>query len=467
MRVLRISVSLLGLGLLLSTLSGCMMAAHAVLAPALDSVIQSQVENNATAESMGVSTAPYRPMDCASLTRTAEAYAKDQYSPEHDALTSRYFGWQIDAINQVRAEKACSGDAAAQAAAPTVQLYGFCYYSPVGNGADPDDYDTYITPDFLYQAGDYTVHGQAQTEFTAYLRTVRGLSQSNGSCMMEDSLAKLAGLRDKVSAESDNIVGNDDIVISWQPSVMPATVPAQAQVQAPAAARAPAAVAASVPAAASAPTPLTSGRGWLGAYLQEPSPLLARELGLPGTQGALLLGVASDSAAARAGLRSLDVIQSMDGQAIANHQQLIQLLAAKTAGTTVALQVWRGQRQESVSVVLSATPTPSKIASGPGYCYAILPVNGPDQINWVSSPFPVPDTTTVGLQARGKIVGEQFRTFLLGLGMANQVGQKAGYGICNAGLGNVESSRNEMVKLADSSAHKSARIELVSLVWQP
>lgn len=468
MRLLRVSLALSSLGLLMSTLSGCMTAAHAVLAPAMNSAFQNIHEANATPESMGVSTASYRSMDCATLDRLVETYTKEQYSPQHDAMTSKYFGWQIDAANQVRGEKACSGDAAAQAAAPKVQLYGFCYHSPLGNSGDPDDYDTYITPNFLYRIDGNADSTQLGAEFSAYLRSSTGMNNVNALCAREDSLAKLDAWRDKVSAENDNLVGNDDIAIAWQPTEQ-AVVPAVAPVVAPVA---PVAVSAAPTAAAStvaAPTPVTAvaGRGWLGAYLAQASPLLARELGLANTQGALLLGVANDSAAAHAGLRSLDVVQSMDGQAIANHQQLIQLLSAKTAGTTVALQVWRGRRQESLSAVLSATPTPSKVAPGPGYCYAVLPVNGPDQINWVSSPFPVPDTTTVGLQARSKIVGEQFRSFLLGLGMTNQVGQKAGYGICNAGLGNVEYFRNEMVKQADSAAQKEARIELVPLVWQP
>lgn len=471
MRVLKTSLALMSLGLLMSTLSGCVAsAAHAVFAPALDSAIQSHVENNATAESMGVSTTPYRTMDCASLDRNLEAYRRDQYKPEHSALTSKYFGWQIDAMNQVRAEKACDGDAAAQAAAqaaaPKLQLYGFCYYSPVGNGADPDDYDTYITPNFTYPVADYTAVAQAQTEFTAYLRTTSGLGQAHGICMVEGSLASLDALRSKVSAESDFLVGNDDVAIAWQPSA-PSVAPV-APAPTTAAAPAPQVVAAAAP---SAPVPgvapSASGRGWLGAYLGDPTPRLAQELGLQGTQGALILGVAKDSAASRTGLRSLDVVQSMDGQTIANHQQLLQLIAAKPAGASVAFEVWRERRTQSFTALLSATATPSQIASGPGYCYAVLATDGMNQIAWLSSPFPVPDTTTSGLQARGKIVGEQFRSFIMSLGMASEIGNRMGFGICNAGLGNVEFSRNAMVEAGKSAAYANANVEQVSLVWQP
>jgi membrane-associated protease RseP (regulator of RpoE activity) len=468
MRVLRTSLALVTLGLLMSSLSGCVaQAVHAVVAPAMNSAFENIHEANATPESMGVSTAQYRGMDCASLTRTAEAYRQDQYNPQHTPLTSRYMGWQIDAINQVRAEKACDGDAAAQAAAPKVQMYGFCFYSPVGSGDDPDDYDTYITPNFPYLVDDYTATGLAQAEFTDYLKSTRGMRAPNGICMAEDNLAKLEPLRERVSAEGDSILGNDDIQIAWQPSERPAAMQAPTQAAPPAAALPPVAAVAGAAIAPSAPVPATSGRGWLGVYPGSLTPILTRELGLQSMQGALVLGVSKDGAGARAGLRALDVIQSLDSQPIISDQQFLQLLAAKTAGTTVTLQVWRGHRQENVSAVLSATPTPSQVEPGPGYCYAVVPVDGYDQINWVSSPFPVPDTTTAGLQARGKIVGEQFRNYLLGLGMANQVGQKSGYGICNAGLGNVEHSHNGMLSLADSAAHREGRIELVPLIWQP
>ncbi|HSC81995.1 MAG TPA: PDZ domain-containing protein [Pseudomonas sp.] len=464
MRVFKASVSLLGLGLLVSSLSGCMMAAHSVLAPALDSAIQSQVERNATAESMGVSTAPYRSMDCAALTRTADTYAQEQYNPKHDALTSKYFGWQIDAINQVRAEKACSGDAAAQAAVPKVQLYGFCSYSPLGIGGS-NDYDSYITPVFLYPDEDSDYGQQEAVEFNALLSRSYGFSNPTGMCFREDSLAKAEALREKSSADADFLVGNDDVIIAYQPT-------AQAQVKAPAPVSA-AIVPATEPVAASAPvvTPVApaaaSGRGWLGAYLADPSPLLSRELGLQSSQGALVLGVAKNSAGASAGLRPLDVVQSMDGQSISNHQQLVQLLAAKTAGTQVTFQVWRARRLDTVNAILSATATPRQIEPGPGYCYVSVPAIGADQISWISTPFPVPEATPSGLQARGKAVGEQFRSFLLASGMANQVGERQGYGICNAGLGAVEQIRGATLETANSPALKAARIEFVDLVWAP
>lgn len=460
MRLLRVSLALSSLGLLMSTLSGCMTAAHAVF--------QNIHEANATPESMGVSTATFRDLNCSTLGNLVETYTKEQHSPQNEVMTSKYYGWQIDAINQVRAEKACSGDAAAQAAAPKVQLYGFCYHSPLGNSGDPDDYDTYITPNFLYRIDGNADSTQLGAEFSAYLRSTMGMSNVNALCVREDSLAKLEAWRDKVSAESDNLVGNDDIAVAWQPTeqAAPAQVAAAPMAAVPpvASSVAPVSVA---PAAAPAPVAAVAVRGWLGAYLTQATPLLARELGLADTQGALLMGVAKNSAADRAGLRSLDVIQAMDDQLIVNHEQLVQLLASKQAGASVAFKVWRGRQQQRHDIVLSATATPSKIEAGPGYCYAYLPAIGSDQIGWVSSPFPVPDATASALQVRGKTVGQQFRSFLLGLGMANQVGSREGYGICNAGLGNVEQLRNATLSLADHPTIKASRVEIVNLVWAP
>lgn len=441
MRMFRASLSLLGLGLLMSTLSGCMAFHSAVYAPALNAAFENIHEATATPESMGISTASYRGQDCEYLANMAEAFGKEQYNPQNDAMTVKTSGWHIDAINQVRAEQACSGDAAAQAAAPKVQLYGFCY---VFAGSS-----IYITPNFPYRLGDNMAASQAQTEFGAYLKGTE-MSDELGFCVAEDSMAKLEYQREKTLDLNDTAFGHDDIVIAWQPSGQPA------------------APVASAPVVAAPPVPaLTAGRGWLGAYLADVTPVLARQLGVKAGQGAAVQGVAKGGAAAVARLQSLDVVLSLDGQPVSGSQQLVQLLSAKPAGTVVTLGVWRARRQQNLQAVLSATAPSDRVALGQGYCYASLPADAPDQANLVSSLFPVADATLNDLQVRGGVVAEQFRTFLLSTGVANQVGTRKALGFCDANPATVENMRKSTLALADSDTSKAARIEFVNLIWAP
>jgi hypothetical protein len=75
-----------------SLLSGCMTVAHSVMAPMLSAGIRSAAEVNATAESMGVSTAEYRGRDCASLKTQADLLAIEKTSPRHNPLVAKNVG---------------------------------------------------------------------------------------------------------------------------------------------------------------------------------------------------------------------------------------------------------------------------------------------------------------------------------------------------------------------------------------
>src|SRR5439155_13581082 len=93
-------------------------------------------------------------------------------------------------------------------------------------------------------------------------------------------------------------------------------------------------------------------RGYLG--LQTASsfePNEALKLGLDRANGALVEKVYPETPAAAAGVRENDVILSVDGAAIRNENQLINMISALPAGQRVRLQVWRERR----SLVLEAT----------------------------------------------------------------------------------------------------------------
>jgi serine protease Do len=72
--------------------------------------------------------------------------------------------------------------------------------------------------------------------------------------------------------------------------------------------------------------------------------------------GAAIAGVISGSSAERAGLRTGDVIQQIDGKNVANAQQAIKVVSALPPGTVVHLHVWAKGKARNVDVRLSARP---------------------------------------------------------------------------------------------------------------
>ncbi len=82
-------------------------------------------------------------------------------------------------------------------------------------------------------------------------------------------------------------------------------------------------------------------RGYLGMYLHELDPDLAELVGLSEPQGALVVDVVEEKAAAAAGLRRWDVVVSVSGEPIANGDTLVRTIAALPPGSTVRLGVVR------------------------------------------------------------------------------------------------------------------------------
>ena len=82
-------------------------------------------------------------------------------------------------------------------------------------------------------------------------------------------------------------------------------------------------------------------RGWLGITGQDLTPALAESLGVESTHGILVSGVLSDGPAENAGMEPGDVIVAIDGEAIDNSVQLLNVIAAHQPGTRIRLNVNR------------------------------------------------------------------------------------------------------------------------------
>jgi serine protease Do len=97
-------------------------------------------------------------------------------------------------------------------------------------------------------------------------------------------------------------------------------------------------------------------RGMLGVEAQTVTPDLAKSLDMPDVTGALIATVDDGSPAAKAGLKPGDVIVSVNGQDVANSNDLRNTISAMAPGTTVSLGIRRNGRGETVSATLAEMP---------------------------------------------------------------------------------------------------------------
>lgn len=93
-------------------------------------------------------------------------------------------------------------------------------------------------------------------------------------------------------------------------------------------------------------------RGFIGVASQDLDPALAKALHLSSTLGVLLVDIASNSPAERAGLRRGDVVLQFAGAVIDNVKTLENVVAAQAPGTQVQAVVWR----DSVKIAYDITP---------------------------------------------------------------------------------------------------------------
>ena len=97
-------------------------------------------------------------------------------------------------------------------------------------------------------------------------------------------------------------------------------------------------------------------RPWLGAKLQTVTPEIAESLGLHSPTGALVASVVANSPAARAGLKSSDLITAIDGQAVEDPNAFDYRFATHPLGGTSQFDVQRGGKPVKLSVPLETAP---------------------------------------------------------------------------------------------------------------
>jgi serine protease Do len=98
-------------------------------------------------------------------------------------------------------------------------------------------------------------------------------------------------------------------------------------------------------------------RAYLGLYPAEVTPSIARNARFNGEGGALVNDLSKDdSPAARAGLRSGDIIVEVDGKKISSPKQLVETVADLPVGRTIDMKYIRDGRLETTKVTLGERP---------------------------------------------------------------------------------------------------------------
>jgi membrane-associated protease RseP (regulator of RpoE activity) len=92
--------------------------------------------------------------------------------------------------------------------------------------------------------------------------------------------------------------------------------------------------------------------GYLGVYLEEVTADRAKELKLSEERGAIVMKVIDDSPAAKAGLKENDVIVSYNGRRVDTVRELQRLLSETPPDRSVAFEVIRDGRRNTVSATL-------------------------------------------------------------------------------------------------------------------
>ncbi|WP_232629200.1 Do family serine endopeptidase [Methylobacterium sp. Leaf118] len=104
-------------------------------------------------------------------------------------------------------------------------------------------------------------------------------------------------------------------------------------------------------------------RGYLGVQVQPVTKDIAEGLGLAKAKGALIDHAENGTPAAKAGLKSGDVIESVNGNPVNDARELSRRIAGLKPGTAVKLAYLRDGKSDTATVELGTLPTDSRVAS--------------------------------------------------------------------------------------------------------
>jgi S1-C subfamily serine protease len=154
-------------------------------------------------------------------------------------------------------------------------------------------------------------------------------------------------------------------------------------------------------------------RSWLGARTQPVTPEIARSLGLDTPQGALVADIWPGGPAERAGLRSGDVILSVNGRPAADPAAIAFAVGAARPGEVLKLGVRRGEGL--VSANLRAETPPARPARDDWQVEGRNPFQGATVVN--VSPAVADELGVDPFAARGVLIINISRGFAMNAGL--------------------------------------------------
>jgi len=103
-------------------------------------------------------------------------------------------------------------------------------------------------------------------------------------------------------------------------------------------------------------------RGWLGVYIQDITPELAKQFDLSSNQGALVSDVIDGSPAEKAGFERGDVIVGYNGREVENSGGLRNMVAQTLVGKVMDIKVIRDGQEKALKVTIGELP--AEVAKG-------------------------------------------------------------------------------------------------------
>jgi serine protease Do len=97
-------------------------------------------------------------------------------------------------------------------------------------------------------------------------------------------------------------------------------------------------------------------RGWLGVSVQDVTPALSKQFGVPVGEGALVGEVVKGSPAEKAGFKQGDVIVEFNGKKVEDSGHLRNLAASTAVGSKIKVGVIRNQKKETIIVTVGELP---------------------------------------------------------------------------------------------------------------
>ncbi|WP_375456446.1 Do family serine endopeptidase [uncultured Methylobacterium sp.] len=107
-------------------------------------------------------------------------------------------------------------------------------------------------------------------------------------------------------------------------------------------------------------------RGYLGVQVQPVTQDIAEGLGMAKPKGALIDHAEDGTPAAKAGLKSGDVIESVDGNAVNDARELSRKIAGLKPGAKVQIAYLRAGRADTATITLGALPATEGVAAAGG-----------------------------------------------------------------------------------------------------